>query len=408
MTKRARIFLSIISAPVIIAVIGAGFYAVRFVVRSVASAERLAKANFVRPANLDEPRVVVGEGIFQKSDSPAGNGLGEITEIHFGWPADREGAQMVLVGAYGAGFFDASGRQVKRVSFSEDVNSSSVEIVRLDAAGNYGYFTRVRGWTGQLLFFDREGQKQWGYGRTFPGIDDSAAGDVRGDGQTEFVTGFNGSGGIALIGSDGKEYKNFPEGNVWHVEILDVNGDGRGKIVHSDAGGKLLVREPDGTVISNYLQGSYVSNFALTRWGDDSVPHHILAPAEPKGSGDSAAAIFILDAQGKTVATFSPELTLKFYEVLGTPLKSMNGQTFYAMLEEYSPWERSILSLFDSAQKLVYEEIISDRCRALGAKPEGAGDQLLVGCKDKVWTYDFRPANDRASHNSAASLKSTK
>ncbi len=296
---------------------------------------------------------------------------------------------MVLVGIRGAEFLDASGHQIKRVTYSENDIWGRVEIVRLDAAGNYGFFTRVRGWTGQLLLFDKEGHERWGYGTTFLGIDDSAAGDMVGDGQAEFAVGFNGGGGIRLVRADGTEFKRIPEGNVWHVEILDVNGDGHGKILHSDAGGKLLVRNKDGTVIARYLPNDYVSWFGLTRWGDDSVPRHLLVPTKVKSSSGFAAIIFILDAQGKTMASFSPELTGLLNEVEGTPLKSANGETFYAMLEEYSPWERSILYLFDSGQELVYEEIISDRCRGLGVRPGSSAEQLLVGCKDKVWAYDL-------------------
>ncbi len=37
------------------------------------------------------------------------------------------------------------------------------------------------------------------------------------------------------------------EGNVWHIEMLDIKGDGHDKIIHSDAKGNLLVRDAQGS-----------------------------------------------------------------------------------------------------------------------------------------------------------------
>ena len=55
-------------------------------------------------------------------------------------------------------------------------------------------------------------------------VDDTAAGDVDGDGRLEFVVGFNGGGGVRLLDSTEKMRWRKPDGNVWHVEIADLKG----------------------------------------------------------------------------------------------------------------------------------------------------------------------------------------
>ena len=98
------------------------------------------------------------------------------------------------------------------------------------------------------------------------------------------------------------------ESNVWHVETLDTNGDGREEILQSDAKGELLVRNGNGDVIARYLPNFYVSHFALTRWGEEERASHILIPISESHEGCCKQAFILLDANGKkgcgaTIAT---------------------------------------------------------------------------------------------------------
>jgi len=337
------------------------------------------------PTELKTPRVLVGEGVFEKRSFYAGDGLGQISQILPGWPADREGAVLVIVGNKGAQFFDAGGKLKKHVFFSEDVYCP-VQSVRLDASGDYGFLTRDESWFGKVILFDKQGQRLWSYSGGFRGVNDSAAGDVDGDGKAEFIVGFNGGGGIHLLSHQGKKRWQAEDRNVWHVEILDTNGDGRGEIVHSNARGELKVRDARGQEIARFLSGSYVSFFALTRWGGELQATHILIPGV---RGTRQATFFILDSRGNRVQQFDAPLGYLLKVGEGTPVRFAGEATHYAILQSYSPWDRSMLFVYNHKGRLDYQEIIGENCQGLAPFSEKSGEVLLVGCTEKIWTYSL-------------------
>ena len=76
----------------------------------------------------------------------------------------------------------------------------------------------------------------------------------------------------------------------------------------------------------------------------------------------------------------------------GTPLRLQSDELqYYATLVAFRNWDRAILYLHDSAEKLVYQEIIPENCEAISifAPEDGIAEILLVGAKDKVWKYSF-------------------
>ena len=208
-----------------------------------------------------EPRLVKGERHFNKRLFYTGDGLGDISQILVGWPADKEGAALAVVGNKGAHFLNLTGRPAKWISFSTFVGCP-VEVARIDATGDYAYVTRDESWATHATLFDKEGQVKWRYAGGFlAGVDDSVSGDIYGDGKLSLVIGLNGGGGLVLINREGKTVWKKKEGNVWHVETLDTNGDGRDEILHSNAPGQLLVRNANGDVIAEYLPGHYIADF---------------------------------------------------------------------------------------------------------------------------------------------------
>ena len=86
---------------------------------------------------LLQPRVVIGNGAFDKRIFYNSSGLGNISQIRLGWPADREGAEIALVASQGADFIDYSGQVKKRLRF-EIQQRCPVTVARMDATGEYG------------------------------------------------------------------------------------------------------------------------------------------------------------------------------------------------------------------------------------------------------------------------------
>jgi hypothetical protein len=73
-----------------------------------------------------------------------------------------------------------------------------------------------------------------------------AYGDLDADGTMEFVVAWNGGGGVQLRNRAGEIIWKRRDANVWHVEIVDTDNDGKAEIVHSNASGHLVIRDQQG------------------------------------------------------------------------------------------------------------------------------------------------------------------
>jgi len=179
---------------------------------------------------------------------------------------------------------------------------------------------------------------------------------------------------------------------VWHVEMLDTNGDGRQEILHSNAKGELLVRNELGDKIGQYAPGFYVSHLTLTRWEQEPRPTHILVPTSEPCEGNCKPVLLVLDATGKKIAEFESPLGDLFTRASSTPIR-FGKSDFFAVLA--SVLDRSMLILYAENRQIAYQEILSDPCHSLAALPTKNGERLLVGCINKVWAYSPTPATSR-------------
>lgn len=351
----------------------------------VAPGVRIAEAELEAKKAKLQPRIIIGQGDFKKRLFYASDELGRISEVRFGWPADREAADIAVVGSHGVDFIDAAGHVKQTVRFTEA--RGSFDIVRLDPSGAYGYLTREESWSRAATLLDKEGHEIWhSDGGSWPGIDDSAAGDVDGKGKPSIVVGYNGAGGVALFDLQGNRLWKKLEANVWHVETLDTNGDGRAEILHSNAGGQLVVRNASGDVIGRYLSGVYVSHFAVTLWGDEQQPTHILVPISEAHEGGCNPMFVILEANGKQVARLESPLGDLFSRTKSTPIRFPKASQFFAVIENDFASDRSNLLLYDGGHRVVYQEILGESCLGLAEAGKEVG-RLLVGCNGKIWEF---------------------
>jgi len=333
-----------------------------------------------------QPRLIKGEGNFEKRAFYAAEGLGNISQIRMGWPADREGADIAVVGSRGADFIDLAGRFKKHVRFSTE-QWSPIVVARMNASGEYGYLTRDESWATPAMLFDKEGRVSWRSEGTLAGVDDSVPADLYGDGKLSIVIGFNGWGGVALFDGQGKKLWKKREWNVWHVETLDTNGDGREEILHSNAKGQLLVRNANGDVIAQFLPEFYVSNFAVTRWGEEMRPTHILVPTTEARDGCCKPVLVVLDANGRSVAKLGSPLGNLFNQSAATTVQFGGRTEHFAVLQNNFAKERSMLVLYDKAGQIAYQEILGESCHGIATLTVPDAEMLLVGCNAKIWEY---------------------
>jgi hypothetical protein len=377
MLKKAVIAVSIFLALLITAGV--------FIYFKISPGLKEVEARAEQEQKLLQPRLVKGDGKFERHPFYTSEHLGNISQIRVGWPADREGADIAVVGSRGADFIDLASQIKKQIQFSTN-QRGSVTVARTSAAGGYGYLTRDESWTAPAMLFDEEGQLRWRSNSAW-GVDDSAPGDVLGDGKLSVVIGFNGSGGIALLDGQGQSVWRKKEGNVWHVETLDIKGNGREEILHSNASGQLLVRGAKGELIAQYLPGVYVSWFAITRWGDESKPTHILVPTTQRREGCCTPVFVVLDAHGKTVAERESPLGDVLNRTAATPVRFGKHDDYFAILQNNFARGRSMLLLYGKDGEIVYQEILGESCLGLAAVPIKDAERLLVGCEGKIWEY---------------------
>lgn len=375
-----------------ILVIGAGAY----LYHKFASLYRAEESGLVAQKKMLTPRVMTGAGNFGRQPFYTSDSLGNIMQILAGWPADREGADIAVIGNQGTDFLDGVGHAKRRVHLSIETQVP-IAVARLDRAGDYGFLTRDESWSDPVTLFDRDGQVLWRSGDQWQGVDDSISGDFNGDGGVSVAVGLNGSGGLVLLDGQGKQVWKKTEANVWHVEALDINGDGHDEIVHSDARGQLLVRSGNGDILARYLPNFYVSNFALTRWEGEARAAHILVPVSKNEGECCKPKIVILDSHGEMITELDSPLGGLFSQLSATPVRFQEGTEYFAVLENNSSAERSSLILYSQDGQIAYQEILGESCLGVAAYSRKNTERLLVGCEDKIWEYSPLPRTSAGS-----------
>lgn len=332
-----------------------------------------AGATLKMPDELNTPRVVKSLQGMTKKVFLEDKRLGVITDIVFQNISDENSKMTVLAGTKGALF---TGMELPGKFVPFEKRQDRVNFIQLNSQGAYGFMNRGA-WCSDARIMDTAGKQIWSYGAGGNGIDDMVSGDIDGDTLPEFAVGFNGGGGIHLLNNQGKKLWEFPDGNVWHVEMADLNGDGHKFIVHSNAGGQITVRDNQGKIISKHKPEPYFSHFSLIRWPDANGPERLLQVGEN--------AIWILDTNTKVLAKFSASNSGDLGEGKAVLIENGNNHKL-ATIVDYENWHRSILYLHDVSGELLYQEILPESCPAI-AKPPGPDSKLLIGCEGKVIEY---------------------
>lgn len=327
---------------------------------------------------LKTPGVLVGSDFLSKDIYVQNSKLGTITDIAFGEFDPIPEQEIGIVGTNGVIFLDDNRNVKSSVMFS--VRAGHVDIVDVNGDNICEYLDRGGGWQ-DVSLIDHNGNSIWTYG-TFPGVNDIAAGDIDGDGILEFVVGSNGGGGVRLLDRNGKEKWKQSDGNVWHVELVDTDGNGSLEIVHSNAAGQITVRDTKGKIIMQSNPAPYFSDFSLTTWPTKNSRKYALLAEDNT--------IWVFDFNGKAIAQYNAPLSGSLGHARGIPTKiNSDKPEFFAVVVEYSNWNKSLLYIYGQDNSLVYQEILPEACASIASISIDSTDKeaLLVGCNGKVWKY---------------------
>lgn len=335
------------------------------------------------PAADSKPGVRVGEGTLERTKWADVKSIGLVTSIF--QPAG-ESTRIGLGGRDGAAWVNVDGTLISTVKLPPQ--RSFVEFVDLEADGAYEILDRGgHGWSPAELY-DAQGMNIWTYPKggfdSGTAIDDLASGDLDGDGKPEFVAGYNGSDGLRRVDRSGVDVWQKKGGNIWHVEIVDMDGDGKNDIIHSGGiGGGLTIRDSAGEVKKALPAGTqYVSKFSITQARDRA------APARLAIGGDQE--LVLLSGDG-TKSSYPCKLSSKHAipsvaEVRWT--KEGPLQLAVLLSDDRHRQSASVFVLYDQDGRQIYEEVLDEPCLVLSVLPNDEnGDRLLLGGAGTVWEY---------------------
>jgi len=329
------------------------------------------------PQEIPSPGVVKGAEFISKTLFIEKEQLGIISDITRGELDRNPGPEIGITGSRGTLLMDSNNKEISLILFSE--KAGHVDMVDINGDGECEFMNRGGGWQ-PVSLFDHQGDKLWSYSPS-QAPNDMAAGDLDGDGTVEFVVA---NGGVHLLDKNGKKQWVEPDNNVWHVELVDTDQDGRPEIVHSNAAGQIRVRDNQGKILSQAKPSSYFSKFSLCRWPTQQDRVYALMWAEDK-------TIRLFDFDGKMMNDFKAPESVWVMGAWGLPvrLKPDEPEYFAVLVELRRVWNRSILYVYDEVGSLVFQEIIPETCKSIATFPSDkpGAEIILIGGEGKVWEY---------------------
>jgi len=311
-------------------------------------------------------------------------GLGVATgfaELH-----DGGQTRLLVAGQLGARVYAAGGALLERIDFPTDCGRLSAPcpagcrglstpwyVVPVDIDGDGVLEFVNRGGNRHCVgVFERNGEIRWTYASE-TGPDWMSTGDLDGDGETDFVVGLSGDGGVRRLDANGKPIWQMRDGNVWRVELVDADRDGSSEILHTNADGDFVLRSSRGSVLDRFHTSFYATAFDVL--SDGRVVQHAWGN------------FVFLDPHGREHARWRAATGGVFSNLVTRELElGMGPGRELAILE--SDLGLAVLHVFASDGALLHEELLDGDCRGLGARSsEGGLQELLLGCRDQVFGY---------------------
>jgi hypothetical protein len=248
------------------------------------------------PPELSQTGVLVGDGLLAKEGFSNDRRLSQIQEMTFGQVEPGQPDELCAVSGFGAVFLDSSGATKRYVPYG--MQQVKVLGMKLQAAGaRISRFQIIDiGGTGECSFLARggpmgaelighDGKSVWTLGG---GLDprshatDMIAGDLNGDGKTEFVGIYElGNKGVALYDASLNELWSKPDMRAYHVELLDA--DGGKKNIACSAYKRINIIDSQGNLVKTLEIPTYFhAEFMILTWPPRSPTQYLMCHDEDR------------------------------------------------------------------------------------------------------------------------------
>jgi hypothetical protein len=308
-----------------------------------------------------------------------------ISDVRFAELDGEPGKELGVVGDRRALFFRLDGSLKSKVYFDDAIYSPRFVDVDFDG---HAEFLAPGGAFQKVVLLNDLGHVVWSRPdasdppKTLP-PDDTAAGDVDGDGKAEFAMAT--SDHVDLLDASGHLRWRRKSLGATKVFIVDLEGSDKRGILHNQMFEGLKVRDKNGDVIATANVGSSTP-FTPVAWPNARGGPRVLVAENNR--------LRILTYEGTAVA----ELAVPGLQV-GRTASDPNLWASYVRLSPEHPnvlmvllgfgLTRSSLLVGFEGQTRIYREVISDSCSAMATAAEGTNEQddLFVACREKVIEY---------------------
>lgn len=296
----------------------------------------------------------------------------------------RSGAGMEFIVALSDGvvFLNESYQEQSRLNFAGR-RFTTIEPLGMDNNANscrFVAYSYVKG----VYLFDIEGKEIWKLihiDSSTGHIDGVTFGDVDGDGKTEFAVYYRYREGIHLVDGEGKTRWKHPVYALGHLEITDINEDGKAEVIYDNSNNangitEFKILDEAGTIVNKLKIATTSYEFAITKWPNRESKPNILLTEDAK--------IRIVDLKGDTVICLDAPGCRPFGHVKAVTIKFKKDEPEYLAVKKSLHPDLSVLYVYGNDGKLVYQKtevIKGGRKPTLVAVPmnETGDERLLVG-----------------------------